>query len=143
MNPLCGEKNHPVSPFPEHAGSACEHTAKVSAGRDGVSITLHCPDHAVSTEPRDTQKEQGETNTSVCRPVKVCLFWPREHLSLACVISINREEYTSVTIAWTAWAGEAGLWRNCGSRAWKPSIRKRPLHRPLSGSEEHSPSAGG
>lgn len=73
-------KNHPASPFPEQAGSAREHTAKVSAGRHGAPLTLHCPDHTVSMELRDTQKEQGETKILACHPVKVCFgpgnTWP-------------------------------------------------------------------
>lgn len=46
------------------------------------------------------------------------------HLALASVILINRNQYTSVTTAQTACAGEAGVWLNCTRMAWRPSIRK-------------------
>lgn len=123
MSPLCG-KNLPCFLRIREAGCAYEHTTNVRAGRGSASVILNHPDHAVSIELRDIQREHGETNTLVCCPVKVCLFWPGEHLALARVISINRDECTSVTIAQTAWVGEVRSWRNCASRAWSPSIRE-------------------
>lgn len=49
----------------------------VGAGSGRSSVILNHLDHAVSTELRDIQREHGETDTLVCCPVKVCLFWPR------------------------------------------------------------------
>ena len=118
------EKTCPASLCIGEAGCAYEHTTNVRAGCGSASVILNHPDHAVSIQLRDIQREHGETNTLVCCPVKVCLFWPGEHLALACVISINRDECTSVTIAQTAWVGEAGFWRNCASGAWSPSTRE-------------------
>lgn len=54
-------------------------------------------------------------------PGQGLLVLAQVHLALAGVILINREEGTSVTIARTAWVGEAGFWRNHASQAWRPS----------------------
>lgn len=46
-----------------------------SRERRSILVILNHPDHDVSIEMRDIQRERGETNTLVCCPDKVCLFW--------------------------------------------------------------------
>lgn len=50
--------------------------AKSEKGAAAHLVFVIPPDHDVSVELRDIQREHGETNTLVCCPVKVCLFWP-------------------------------------------------------------------
>lgn len=72
----CGEHGR-VSPRLAQAG--CAYKLKYSQSRNGfLFLSSHRPDHDVSIELRDIQKEHAETNTSVCCPVKVCLFWPED-----------------------------------------------------------------